>query len=85
MNQHPADGGKADYDGGGNRPATDADGADGLPVGFIPRDLAISCLGVLVLIARSRRPRRPHASRVQKLAYVPAVVDGRRPASNDAG
>jgi hypothetical protein len=56
MDQHPTDGGEADDDGGRNRPATDADVADGLPFGFILRDLAISCLGVLVTIAHRPLP-----------------------------
>jgi hypothetical protein len=73
MDQHPADGGEADDDGGCNRPAADAGVADGLPLGFVPCDLAISCLGVLVRVVH------------RLLSYVPAVVDGRRPASNDAG
>jgi hypothetical protein len=73
MDQHPADGGEADDDGGGNRPATDADVADRLPLGFILRDLAISCLGIVVSLVH------------RLLSYVPAVVDGRKPASNDAG
>src|SRR5258705_12731955 len=85
VDQHPADGSEADDDGGGNRPTADADVADGLPLGFALRDLAISCLGVLVLIAHRPRPHlQPHASGVPNLAYVPPVVDRRRPASNDA-
>ena len=56
MDQNPADGSEADDDGGRNRPATDADVANGLPVGFILRDLAISCLGVFVLIAHRPLP-----------------------------
>src|SRR6478672_11409693 len=39
MDQHPADRGEADDDGGRNRPAADTDVADGLPFGFILRDL----------------------------------------------
>src|SRR5260370_41101973 len=59
VDQHPADGSEADDDGGGNRPTADADVADGLPLGFVLRDLAISCLGVLVLIAHRPLPRPP--------------------------
>src|ERR1700738_5170829 len=44
VDQHPADGGEADDYGGRDRPAADADVADRLPFGFIPRDLAVARL-----------------------------------------
>src|ERR1700726_3741027 len=66
VDQHPADGGKPDDDGSGNRPTADADVADGLPFGFILRDLAISCLGVLVLIAHRPLPTSTSTSRFQR-------------------
>jgi len=56
VDQDPADGGKANNDGRCNRPAANTDSTDGLPQGFIPGDLAISCLGVVVAIAHRPLP-----------------------------
>src|SRR5258708_32376969 len=88
MDQHPANGSKPDDDGRCNRPAADTDGTDGLPHGFIPGDLAVALLGILVRVAHrplSRHQCRRHTTGMHNLIYAPEVVDGRKPASNDTG
>jgi hypothetical protein len=56
MDQHPADRGQPDDDGDRDRPGADADVTDGLPVGFILRDLAIPCLVISIRIAHGLPP-----------------------------
>src|ERR1700719_3505417 len=90
MEQHPADRGKPDHDRGRDRPSADADGADGLPRAFVLGDLAVAQFVFLVRVVH--RPALPVsvklvrlASSARKLAYIAAVVDARKSASNDAG
>jgi hypothetical protein len=59
VQQHPADGCEPDDDGSRDRPCADADVADGLPVGFIPGDLAIALLGFPIRVAHCLPSLKP--------------------------
>src|SRR6476469_7645074 len=76
VDQHPADSGEADDDGYRNRPCADADVAGGLPLGFVLRDLAISCLGIPVRVVHPPALRCAVGS-----ANLPAVPDKTHPHS----
>jgi len=56
VQEHPAEGREPDDDGDRDGPHSDADVADGLPLAFVPGDLAIALLVFLALIAHGQTP-----------------------------
>src|ERR1700744_468573 len=89
MHQHPADRGEADDDGNGNRPGRHPDVADGLAFGLVLGNLAVARLVVFGFAHRPPSARPSALSRSApttsgRLSSAPAVVDGRKAASNTA-
>src|SRR5580700_304568 len=81
VEQHPADGRKADEDGHRDRPSADADVAGGLPRALVLGDLAIARLGILVRVAHRLIPHHGielHGCSRHILDHDPAGVDGCR-------